>query len=137
MKTFKEYIKEHPNLRARIIAKINPMDKLRDKMDDLKKLPGKVKDKAMDKLQKTMDKVNPLSPINKKMTQMKQAKITKLKDKMDAINPLSAINIGDTKSIEKKISKLRDKKRDNTDQNKKLGVKIKKLSRQKKGSKKT
>ena len=82
MKTFKEYcLTEHPNLRARIIAKINPMDAIRDKMDDLKKLPGKIKDKAMDKLQKTMDKVNPLSPINKKMTQMKQAKITKLKDK--------------------------------------------------------
>ena len=82
MKTFKEYcITEHPNLRARIIAKINPMDAIRDKMDDLKNLPGKIKDKAMDKLQKTMDKVNPLSPINKKMTQMKQAKITKLKDK--------------------------------------------------------
>ena len=109
MKTFKEYIKEHPNLRTRIIKAINPMDKLRDKMDDLKKLPGKIKDKAVDKL----------------------------KDKMDAINPLSAINIGDTKSIEKKISKLRDKKRDNTDQNKKLGDKIKTLSRQKKGSKKT
>ena len=108
MKTFKEYIKEHPNLRTRIIKAINPMDKLRDKMDDLKKLPGKIKDKAVDKL----------------------------KDKMDAINPLSAINIGDTKSIEKKISKLRDKKRDNTDQNKKLGIKIKTLSRQKKGSKK-
>ena len=109
MKTFKEYIKEHPNLRTRIIKAINPMDKLRDKMDDLKKLPGKIKDKAVDKL----------------------------KDKMDTINPLSTINIGDTKSIEKKISKLRDKKRDNTDQNKKLGIKIKTLSRQKKGSKKT
>ena len=110
MKTFKEYcITEHPNLRTRIIKAINPMDKLRDKMDDLKKLPGKIKDKAIDKLKDTMDKVN----------------------------PLSAINIGDTKSIEKKISKLRDKKRDNTDQNKKLGIKIKTLSRQKKGSKKT
>ena len=109
MKTFKEYIKEHPNLRTRIIKAINPMDKLRDKMDDLKKLPGKVKDKAIDKLKDTMDKVN----------------------------PLSAIYIGDTKSIEKKISKLRDKKRDNTDQNKKLGIKIKTLTRQKKGSKKT
>ena len=109
MKTFKEYIKEHPNLRTRIVKAINPMDKLRDKMDDLKKLPGKIKDKAVDKL----------------------------KDKMDAINPLSAINIGDTKSIEKKIGRLRDKKRDNTDQNKKLGIKIKTLTRQKKGSKKT
>ena len=108
MKTFKEYIKEHPNLRTRIVKAINPMDKLRDKMDDLKKLPGKIKDKAVDAL----------------------------KDKMDAINPLSAINIGDTKSIEKKIGKLRDKKRDNTDQNKKLGIKIKTLTRQKAGSKK-
>ena len=54
---------------------------MKDKMDALRKLPGKVKDKAMDKLQKTIDKINPMSPINKKMTQMKQAKITKLKDK--------------------------------------------------------
>ena len=82
MKTFKEYcITEHPNLRARIIAKINPMDAIRDKMDDLKKLPGKIKDKAMDKLQKTMDKVNPLSPINKKVTDMRKDKIGKLVDK--------------------------------------------------------
>ena len=81
MKTFKEYIKEHPNLRARIIAKINPMDAIRDKMDDLKNLPGKIKDKAMDKLQKTMDKVNPLSPINKKVTDMRKDKIGKLVDK--------------------------------------------------------
>ena len=104
MKTFKEYcITEHPNLRTRIMKKINPMEIMRDKMDDLKKLPGKIKDKAIDKL----------------------------KDKMDKINPLSAINIGDTKSIEKKIGRLRDKKRDNTDQNKKLGIKIKDLRRQK------
>ena len=109
MKTFKEYIKEHPNLRTRIIKAINPMDKLRDKMDDLKKLPGKVKDKAIDKLKDTMDKVN----------------------------PLSAINIGDTKSIEKKIDKLRKDKKSNSEKNKKIGVKIKTLSRQKKGSKKT
>ena len=82
MKTFKEYIKEHPNLRARIIAKINPMDKLRDKMDDLKKLPGKIKDKAVDKLKDTMDKVNPMSPINKMKTLADKEKIKKLqKDK--------------------------------------------------------
>ena len=80
MKTFKEYIKEHPNLRARIIAKINPMDALRDKMDDLKKLPGKLKDKAIDNLQKKMDKINPLSPLNKKVTQMRKDKISNLKD---------------------------------------------------------
>ena len=81
MKTFKEYIKEHPNLRTRIIKAINPMDKLRDKMDDLKKLPGKVKDKAIDKLKDTMDKVNPLSPINKKVTDMRKDKISDLVDK--------------------------------------------------------
>jgi len=109
LKTFKEYIKEHPNLRTRIVKAINPMDKLRDKMDDLKKLPGKIKDKAVDKL----------------------------KDQMDKINPLSAINIGDTKSIEKKIGKLRKDKKSNSEKNKKIGVKIKTLSRQKKGSKKT
>ena len=81
MKTFKEYIKEHPNLRTRIIKAINPMDKLRDKMDDLKKLPGKVKDKAVDKLKDTMDKINPLSPINKKVTDMRKDKISDLVDK--------------------------------------------------------
>ena len=108
MKSFKEYIKEHPNLRTRIIKAINPMDKLRDKMDDLKKLPGKVKDKAIDKL----------------------------KDKMDAINPLSAINISGTEGLKQKRDNLRDKKKDNTEKNRKIGDKIKTLTRQKKGSKK-
>ena len=109
MKTFKEYcITEHPNLRTRIIKAINPMDKLRDKMDDLKKLPGKIKDKAVDKLKDTMDKVN----------------------------PLSAINIGDTKSIGNKIDKLRKDKKSNSEKNQKIGIKIKTLTRQKKGSKK-
>ena len=81
MKSFKEYIKEHPNLRTRIVKAINPMDKLRDKMDDLKKLPGKVKDKAVDKLKDTMDKINPMSPINKKVTMMRKDKISDLVDK--------------------------------------------------------
>ena len=102
MKTFKEYIKEHPNLRTRIVKAINPMDKLRDKMDDLKKLPGKAKDAAMDKLQKTMDKVNPLSPINKKITMMRKAKITKLTDKKKKLTD-KAKGIGD------RITSLRDK----------------------------
>ena len=57
------------------------MDKLRDKMDDLKKLPGKVKDRAVDKLKDTMDKINPLSPINKKVTMMRKDKISDLVDK--------------------------------------------------------
>ena len=81
MKSFKEYIREHPNLRTRIVKAINPMDKLRDKMDDLKKLPGKAKDAAVDKLKKTMDKVNPLSPINKKVTMARKDKINDLVDK--------------------------------------------------------
>ena len=84
MKSFKELrgeLEEHPNLRARIIAKINPMDALRDKMDDLKKLPGKIKDKAVDKLKDTMDKVNPMSPINKKVTMMRKDEIGDLVDK--------------------------------------------------------
>ena len=111
MKSFKELrgeLEEHPNLRTRIVKAINPMDKLRDKMDDLKKLPGKVKDKAIDKL----------------------------KDQMDKINPLSPLNIGDTKSINKKIQGLRKDKKGNTEKNKKIVTKIKTLQRQKKGSKK-
>jgi len=111
MKSFKELrgeLEEHPNLRTRIVKAINPMDKLRDKMDDLKKLPGKVKDKAIDKLKDTMDKVNPMSPLN----------------------------IGDTKSINKKIDGLRKDKEGNTEKNKKIVTKIKTLQRQKKGSKK-
>ena len=58
MKTFKELkkeLEEHPNLRTRIVKAIKPMDRLRDKMDDLKKLPGKVKDAAIDKFNDTMD----------------------------------------------------------------------------------
>ena len=102
MKSFKKLrreLEEHPNLRTRIVKAINPMDKLRDKMDDLKKLPAKIKDKAMDKL----------------------------KDKMDAINPMSAINISGTKGLQKKIDSLVDKKQDLTKTSKKLGIKIKDL----------
>ena len=102
MKTYKEYIKEHPNLRTRIIKAINPMDKLRDKMDDLKKLPGKVKDKAIDRLQKTMDKVNPLSPINKKVTDMRKDKISDLVDKKKDLTTKA-------KGIGNKIKTLRAK----------------------------
>ena len=105
MKTFKEYIKEHPNLRTRIVKAINPMDKLRDKMDDLKKLPGKVKDKAMDKLQKTMDKVNPLSPINKKVTMARKDKINDLVDKKKDLTT-KAMGIGvKIKSLRAKTAK--------------------------------
>ena len=48
MKRYREFredciILEHPNLKARIIAKINPMDAIRDKMDDLKEIARQIK----------------------------------------------------------------------------------------------
>ena len=95
MKSFKELrgeLEEHPNLRTRIVKAINPMDKLRDKMDDLKKLPGKAKDAAMDKLKDTMDKVNPLSDLNKMKTMADKEKIKKLqKDKSKLTNKAKVI----------------------------------------------
>ena len=101
MKKFKELrkeLEEHPNLKTRIVKAINPMDKLRDKMDDLRKaggLTGIVKDK----LKKELDKINPLSPINK----MK------------------------TLSTKEKIKNLTTKKQDHTSKAKGLGTQIKGL----------
>ena len=87
MKTFKEYcITEHPNLRTRIKKAIDPREIFRDKIDKLKKMPGEMKDKA----------------------------INKLKDKIDVLNPLSAINAVGNKEINKKMKKLRVKKKKNT-----------------------
>ena len=109
MKNFKvlrRELEEHPNLRTRIVKAINPMEKIRDKMDDLKKLPGKIKDKAIDKLKDQLDKVNPLSPTN----------------------------IGDTQSINNKIKGLQKDKKKNTEKNKKIVTKIKTLRRQKAGA---
>ena len=108
MKTFKELrreLEEHPNLRARIIAKINPMDALRDKMDDLKKLPGKVADKAVDKLKDTMDKINPMSPINKMKTLADKEKIKKLQKDKEKLTT-QAKGIGNKiKTLRAKITK--------------------------------
>ena len=82
MKTFKEYIKEHPNLKARILKKIDPREIMKDKIDDLKALPGKIADKAIDKLKGALDKTNPLSPLNKMKTLSDKEKIAALqKDK--------------------------------------------------------
>ena len=110
MKKFKEFrdeciILEHPNLKARIIAKINPMDKIRDKIDDLKKLPGKIKDTAIDNLQKQLDKVNPMSPLNKKVTMMRKNKLSNLRDKKGELK--DKIKTIDTKidSIKAKVKK--------------------------------
>ena len=107
MKRYREFredciILEHPNLKARIIAKINPMDKIRDKIDDLKKLPGKLKDKAVDKLKDKIDDLNPMSPINKKVTMMRQNKIGNLKDKRMGLKTK-------IKSISTKIDSLKAK----------------------------
>ena len=103
MKTFKELkkeLEEHPNLRTRIVKAINPMDKLRDTMDSLKKLPGKAKYKAIASLQKKMDAVNPLSPINKKITDMRKKKKSKLIDKKQKLTTK-------VKGIENKLKTLR------------------------------
>ena len=101
MKTFKELrgeLEEHPNLRTRIVKVINPMEKIRDKMADLKKRGG-LTGIAKTKLKKELDKINPLSPINK----MK------------------------TLSTKEKIKNLTTKKQDHTSKAKGLGTQIKGL----------
>ena len=85
MKSFKELrreLEEHPNLRTRIVKAINPMEIIRDKMADLKKQGG-LTGIAKDKLKKELDKVNPMSPINKMKTSSTKDKITALKAKKD------------------------------------------------------
>ena len=97
MKSFKEYCTTEHTLTSRILKKINPLNKLRDKMDDLKDMPGKLKAKA----------------------------IKKLKDKIDKVNPMSAVNKMKTMNTKEKIKTLRDKKKDIGDDIKKLQQKIK------------
>ena len=86
MKRYREFreeciILEHPNLKARIIAKINPMDAIRDKMDDLKKLPGELKDKAINKAatMMTKDKISDLVDKKRDLTIKAKAIGTKIK----------------------------------------------------------
>ena len=108
MKSFKELrgeLEEHPNLRTRIVKAINPMDKLRDKMDDLKKLPGKVKDAAIDKLKDQMDKVNPMSDINKKVTMARKDKISDLVDKKKDLTTKAKGVGAKIKSLRAKVKK--------------------------------
>ena len=100
MKTFKSLrgeLEEHAPLAKRLLKKINPLNKLRDKMDDLKDMPGKLKAKA----------------------------IKKLKDKIDKVNPMSAVNKMKTMNTKEKIKTLRVKKKDIGDDIKKLQQKIK------------
>jgi hypothetical protein len=80
MKTFKELqreLEEHPNLKKRILKVINPMERIRDKMDDLKKKGG-VSGIVKKKLKKELDKINPMSKINKEKTKSTKEKIKKL-----------------------------------------------------------
>ena len=108
MKKFKELqkeLEEHTNLRTRIVKAINPMDRLRDKMDDLKKLPGKAKDAAIDKLKDTMDKVNPMSPINKKVTMARKDKISDLVTKKKDLTTKAKVIGTKIKSLRAKTAK--------------------------------
>lgn len=79
-KALRKELEEHPNLRTRIVKAINPMDAIRDKMDDLRKAGG-LTGIAKDKLKKELDKVNPMSPINKMKTLSTKEKIKKLSTK--------------------------------------------------------
>ena len=103
MKTFKEYIKEHPNLKARILKKINPLEIMRDKIDDLKALPGKVADKAIDKLKGALDKTNPLSPLNKMKTLSDQEKINKLRKDKKKLSTQAKMKGNEILSIKSKM----------------------------------
>jgi len=104
MKKYKDFreeclILEHPNLRTRIKKAIDPREIFRDKIDALKKMPGELKDKA----------------------------INKLKDKIDTLNPLSSINAVGNKQIKKNIKKLRVKKKALTNKSRGIKNKIKTL----------
>jgi hypothetical protein len=92
MKSFKKLrreLEEHPNLRTRIVKAINPMEKIRDKMADLKKKGG-LTGIAKTKLKKELDKINPLSPINKMKTKSTKEKIKKLSAKKKGHDTTSA-----------------------------------------------
>ena len=83
-------VQEHNPLAVRnIIKKINPIEKLRDKLGR-KGLAGNAK-KA---LQKKLDALNPLSDINKARTMAKKKDLRGLKDKrVDIKQKLDVLNI--------------------------------------------
>tara|TARA_Y100001951_G_scaffold75715_1_gene62748 strand:+ start:76 stop:387 length:312 start_codon:yes stop_codon:yes gene_type:complete len=83
MLTYSEFkdIQEHnPLAISNIIKKINPIEKLRDKIGK-KGLAGKAKEI----LKKKLDKLNPLSDINKTRTLAKKKDIKGLKKNRDAL----------------------------------------------------
>ena len=97
MKTFKELrreLEEHPSIGARIVKAINPMDKIKDKMDKLKKAGG-LTGIMKDKMQDALDKVKPMSVKRKE-------KIKKLSDKKQKLTDKST-------KISKQIKKIRAK----------------------------
>ena len=81
-------VQEHNPLAVRnIVKKINPIDKLQDKL----KKKG-ISGMAKDALKKKMDALNPMSDINKKATMSKKKELRKLK--------------GDRKQINKKLDTM-------------------------------
>ena len=92
MLTYSEFkdVQEHNPLAVRnIIKKINPIEKLRDKIGK-KGIAGKAKEL----LKKKLDKLNPLSDINKARTMAKKKDLSGMKDKRDAIKQkLGVLNV--------------------------------------------
>ena len=84
MRTYSEFkdIQEHnPLAISNIIKKINPIERLRDKIGK-KGIAGKAKEL----IKKKLDKLNPLSDINKARTMAKKKDLKGLKKQRDAIN---------------------------------------------------
>ena len=95
MLTYSEFkdVQEHNPLAVRnIIKKINPLDKVTDKLAKLRKRG--VKGVALDALKKQADKLNPFSALNKARTMAKKKDLRGLKDKRVEIKQkLDVLNI--------------------------------------------
>ena len=86
---FKDVQELNPLAVRNIIKKINPIEKLRDKIGK-KGIAGKAKEL----LKKKLDKLNPLSDINKARTMAKKKDLSGMKDKRDAIKQkLGVLNV--------------------------------------------
>ena len=78
---FKDVQEHNPLAISNIIKKINPIERLRDKIGK-KGIAGKAKEL----IKKKLDKLNPLSDINKTRTMAKKKDLKGLKKQRDAIN---------------------------------------------------
>ena len=86
---FKDVQEHNPLAVANIIKKINPIEKLRDKIGK-KGLAGKAKEI----LKKKLDKLNPLSDINKARTMTKKKDKDGLKKQRNALKQkLGVLNV--------------------------------------------